>query len=183
MECQECLKRPATLHFTQVINGTKSEIHVCEVCAKEKGYMAYPEDGYSLQNLLSGLFNYKKNQFNQQNSHSFQSVKELTCPQCHLTFSRFQHVGKFGCSVCYETFSKRLAAIFRRVHSGNTKHFGKIPKRTGGHLHTKKKIAELKKYLKQLIEEEAFEQAAKVRDEIRSLESHSDSNEKESDDS
>lgn len=175
MECQECHHRPATLHFTQVINGAKTEIHVCDVCAKEKGYMVYPEDGYSLQNLLSGLFNYKKKQLNQQNA--FKPVEELTCPHCDLTFSRFQRIGKFGCSTCYDTFSKRLPAVFRRVHSGNTKHFGKIPKRTGGHLHTRKQIAELKGRLERLIEEEAFEQAAEVRDEIRSLQSDSDGKE------
>lgn len=37
MLCQECNKRPATLHFTKIVNGEKTEFHICETCAKEKG--------------------------------------------------------------------------------------------------------------------------------------------------
>lgn len=177
MDCQECGKRPATLHFTQVINGEKSEIHVCEVCAKEKGYMSDSEDSFSLQNLISGLFHYKKNQLNTGTSNLVEdSSTDLQCPDCKLTFSRFQRMSKFGCSTCYDTFGGRLNSIFRRVHSGNTKHYGKIPKRAGGHIHVKKQIKDLQIYLEQLIEEEAFEEAAKIRDEIRTLRDQVDQN-------
>ncbi|MEC5425613.1 UvrB/UvrC motif-containing protein [Virgibacillus sp. C22-A2] len=170
MECQECQQRPATLHFTQVINGNKKEVHVCEVCAKEKGYMTYPEDGYSLQNLLSGLFNFDSAKIESQHGKSFNQVKELQCPKCEMTFSDFKSTGKFGCAACYDTFSKRLESIFRRVHSGNTKHYGKIPKRKGGDLHTKKQLEGYKAELQSLIDNEAFEEAAKVRDKIKELE-------------
>lgn len=169
MECQECHERQATLHFTQVINGNKMEIHVCEVCAKEKGYMTYPEEGYALQNLLSGLFNFDTVAMENQKGTSNQT-KELQCPQCEMTFSEFKRVGKFGCAECYNTFSERLDPIFRRVHSGNTKHHGKIPARKGGDLHTKKQVESYKAELQQLIEDEAFEEAATVRDKIKELE-------------
>ena len=39
MLCQECNKRPATLHFTKIVNGEKTEFHICESCAREKGEM------------------------------------------------------------------------------------------------------------------------------------------------
>lgn len=169
MECQECQKRPATLHFTQVLNGNKIESHVCEKCAKEKGYITYPEEGYSLHNLLAGLFSFESPSIGNHDSNSFQQVKELRCPKCHMTFSRFKRTGKFGCATCYEAFSSRLDPIFRRVHSGNIKHNGKIPKREGGNLRTKKQLAAYKKELQQLIENEAFEKAAIVRDKIKEL--------------
>src|SRR5699024_9290691 len=35
----------------------KLEVHVCEVCAKKKGYMSSPEEAYTLHDLLTGLFN------------------------------------------------------------------------------------------------------------------------------
>ncbi|MFD1038202.1 UvrB/UvrC motif-containing protein [Virgibacillus byunsanensis] len=170
MECQECQKRPATLHFTQVINGNKTEVHVCEVCAKEKGYMTYPEEGYSLHNLLSGLFNFDSSSIGANSNPTFKQTKELQCPQCEMTLSEFKRVGKFGCAECYHAFSERLDPIFRRVHSGNTKHHGKIPKRKGGNLHAKKQLESYKKELQTLIEKEDFEDAAKVRDKIRGLE-------------
>lgn len=171
MECQECHKRPATLHFTQVVNGSKKEIHVCEVCAKEKGYMTYPEEGYSFESLLSGLFNFESSPFGKHNNSNLTGTKELQCEQCGMTFTEFKRVGKFGCASCYHTFSERLDPIFRRVHSGNTTHHGKIPKRQGGDLHAKKQLEEYKSQLKELVEQEAFEEAAKVRDQIKQLES------------
>lgn len=170
MECQECHKRQATLHFSQVINGNKTEVHVCEVCAKEKGYMTYPEEAYSLHNLLSGLFNFDSSSVDSQKGSSYKQAQDLQCPQCEMTFSEFKRVGKFGCAKCYRTFSERLDPILRRVHSGNTKHHGKIPTRKGGDLHLKKEIESHKAELHHLIENEAFEDAAKVRDEIKELE-------------
>lgn len=168
MECQECQKRKATLHFTQLVNNSLSEIHVCEVCAKEKGYMTYPGEGYSLHNLLAGLFNFDQTQFG---SQSFkQPMEEKRCPKCNMSLSNFRRVGKFGCTECYHTFAAQLDPIFKRVHSGNTKHHGKIPKRKGGDLHIKKQVQAYKEELHRLIQDEAFEEAAKVRDKIKALE-------------
>lgn len=176
MECQECHQRPASLHFAQVINGEKTEIHLCEVCAKEKGYMTYPEEGYSLHSLLTGLFNFDTTSIGTKSVNDNQQTKELQCPKCEMTFSEFKRVGKFGCAECYHTFSNRLDSIIRRVHSGNTKHYGKVPKRQGGNLHTRKQIDEFKATLTHLIEDEAFEEAAEYRDKIRNLEKEMDTN-------
>ena len=41
MICQECNKRPATLHFTKIINGEKEQFQLCEQCAQEKGEYIY----------------------------------------------------------------------------------------------------------------------------------------------
>jgi len=167
VECQECHERPATLHFTQVINGEKTEVYVCEICAKEKGYMNYPEEGYSLHHLLSGLLN---STFESPKSTAGQQTEELQCPKCEMTLSEFKRVGKFGCPDCYETFAANLDPIFRRVHSGNTKHYGKIPARIGGDMRLKKQVDAHKEELQRLIKNEAFEEAATIRDKIKALE-------------
>ncbi|MFC0300719.1 UvrB/UvrC motif-containing protein [Virgibacillus soli] len=172
MECQECHQRPATLHYTQVSNGNKHEVHVCEVCAKEKGYiLPNSEEGYSLHDLLKGLFNFENPKVNHTSKSPFQTTKEIQCPSCGMTLTQFKRISKFGCAECYHTFSDKLDPIFRRVHNGNIKHAGKIPKRRGGHLHLKKQLDTYKEKLRQLIENEAFEDAAVVRDQIRDLES------------
>ncbi|HEX6593765.1 MAG TPA: UvrB/UvrC motif-containing protein [Bacillota bacterium] len=170
MKCQECHKREATLHFTQVIHGNKLEVHVCEVCAKKKGYMTYPEEAYTLHDLLTGLFNVDSPQVNSQGA-SLSQIQRVRCPKCDLSFSEFKRIGKFGCATCYQTFSERIDPILRRVHSGNTKHIGKIPKRKGSNLHLKKQVEAYRSELHSLIENEAFEKAAIVRDKIKELES------------
>lgn len=168
MECQECHKREATLHFAQTVNGNKKEMHLCEQCAREKGYLSGQEDGYSLHDLLFGLFNFETN--SQKTELAGNPTEACKCPKCSMSFLEFKRLGKFGCADCYDTFSDKLDPVFRRVHSGNTRHRGKIPKRKGGSLHIKKQIVELKSQLQKLIQEEAFEEAAGVRDEVRKLE-------------
>lgn len=175
MECQECHARPATLHFTRVINGEKQEFHLCEQCAKEMGDISDMMTGsgaFSIHNLLSGLLNF--DQPLSSGPHSLGELEELKCEKCGLRYREFTKIGKFGCDECYQTFESKLDPILRKVHSGNTTHLGKVPKRTGKSIGVKRKISELKDQLKQLILEEEFEKAAEVRDQIRALENRRD---------
>lgn len=172
MMCIECKENPATLHFTQIINGKKTEVRVCERCAQKEGYVTSTDETFSLHELLTGLFNAssQSNQVGIQNERFFDHFTELKCEKCQLSFSQFQRIGKFGCANCYEAFKPRLNTVIRRVHSGNTAHKGKIPKRKGGRLHLEKEIAMYREYLQQLIAEENFEEAAIIRDRIKELE-------------
>ena len=167
MECQECHMRPATLHFTKIINGKKMEVHLCEKCAKEKGEVMAGSNAFSIHNLLSGFLNFEQLS-NQRDEEGF--PEDLQCPKCGLTYNEFAKIGKFGCSECYDAFRDRLDPILRKVHAGNTVHTGKIPKRTGKNISVKRKIKSLKEELQRLIEKEEFERAAVVRDNIRALE-------------
>ena len=172
MICQECNQRPATLHFTKIINGEKTEFHLCEVCAQEKGeiFLLNGAPGFSINNLLSGLFNIEP-KHTPSHQEAFKPQEILQCPVCSMTFPQFIKVGRFGCANCYETFRDQLIPVLKRVHSGNTDHHGKIPKRIGGNIHLRKNADDLKQQLKELIANEEFERAAQVRDEIRALES------------
>lgn len=166
MLCQECGKRPATLHFTKIVNGEKTEFHICEACAREKGELIPgTPNGFSIHNLLSGLLDFEPS------SAASQSAKQMTqrCERCGLTYAQFSKLGRFGCSECYRHFGERLDPVFKRVH-GNTVHVGKVPKRTGGLIKYKREVERLKKEMALRIEREEFEQAAKLRDEIKELE-------------
>ncbi|MGC5327825.1 UvrB/UvrC motif-containing protein [Brevibacillus sp. SYSU BS000544] len=171
MNCEECAKRPATLHLTKIVNGEKTETHLCEVCAKEKGNMIPGFNNFSINNLLSGLLNFDP--MNKGTTLSNQSLstqtKPLRCETCGLTYSQFSKSGRFGCSDCYNHFGERLDPLFRRIH-GNTNHIGKVPERTGGQIKIRKDLEQLKKALQQYIASEEFEKAAEIRDRIRSLE-------------
>ncbi len=165
MNCQECGMRQATLHFTKIVNGEKTEFHICEVCAREKGeILPGGTNGFSIQNLLSGILH-----FDPLHNTVGQIVPTTQCEQCGLTFTQFSKMGRFGCSECYKTFHNRLDPLFKRIH-GNTTHSGKIPKRVGGTISLKKDILKLKEELKNRILNEEFEKAADVRDKIRRLE-------------
>jgi protein arginine kinase activator len=163
--CQECGKKPATLHFTKIVNGEKTEFHICETCAREKGELIPgTSGGFSIHNLLSGLLDFEPSQ-----GGGAAKAQQLRCDNCGLTYSQFSKLGRFGCSHCYESFSERLDPLFKRVH-GNIVHTGKVPKRSGGIIQHKREIDRLKREMLRRIEHEEFEQAAELRDQIKELE-------------
>lgn len=166
MLCQECGKKQATLHFTKILNGEKTEFHICESCAREKGELIPgTPNGFSIHNLLSGLLDFEPS------SHNPTAAKAPPnrCEQCGLTYTQFSKVGRFGCSSCYKYFDDKLDPLFKRVH-GSTFHTGKVPKRSGGLIKYKREIENLKKELLLRIDKEEFEEAAQLRDVIRDLE-------------
>ncbi|MDQ0340153.1 protein arginine kinase activator [Caldalkalibacillus uzonensis] len=167
MHCQECGERPATLHFTKIINGQKTEIHLCDVCAKEKGE-ALPglNNSFSIHNLLSGLLSFDPSGGSAETAYA----QPLRCERCGLTYAQFSRSGRFGCAHCYRVFGDRLEPLFKKVHSGNVSHHGKIPRRSGSRLKLKREINVKKQKLQQAVANEEFERAAELRDEIRELE-------------
>ncbi|WP_071458914.1 UvrB/UvrC motif-containing protein [Bacillus massilinigeriensis] len=171
MICQECNQRPATLHFTNFSNGEKTELHLCEQCAHEKGemFMMNQGHGFSLNNLLAGLLHIEPALQSSAQGH-FHQDEVLQCPHCHMMYPQFVKIGRFGCAHCYDTFREQLVPIIRRLHSGNSVHSGKIPKRIGGTISMQRNLSSLKEKMGDLIAKEEFEQAAELRDEIRALE-------------
>ncbi|MGY4691850.1 UvrB/UvrC motif-containing protein [Salibacterium sp. K-3] len=171
MLCQECQTRQATLHFTKIINGKKAEMHVCDDCARDKGEQIPGSNSYSIHELLSGLLNVDQVSGNNEfKSAGTTEQKQLVCDQCGLTYERFAKTGRFGCARCYHAFDAKLDPILKRVHSGNYRHAGKVPKRTGGKMQVQREIEKLREDLRTSIEEEEFEEAARLRDHIRELE-------------
>lgn len=167
MVCQECQKRPATLHFTKIVNGEKTEFHICEHCAREKGELIPgTSGGFSIHNLLSGLMDFDSSNKGQVPGPA---VQELQCPECGMTYTQFRKLGRFGCSSCYKTFDDKLDPLLKRVH-GSTAHTGKLPGRAGVQIKIRQQMHELKQQLQQSIADEEFEQAAELRDRIRGLE-------------
>lgn len=170
MICQECKERPASLHFTKVVNGEKTVIQLCERCAREKGelYLLQGGAGFSINDMLAGLLNVDPPY--QQAAPESIPGGVIQCEVCKMTYPQFAKIGRFGCANCYRAFHHQLAPIIKRLHSGNITHGGKVPARIGGSLHLKKQIGILRENLNILVQNEEFEKAAEVRDQIRSLE-------------
>lgn len=161
MICEHCGKNPATVHYTKIVNGEKSEYHLCEQCAREKGELNLGltfQPGFSIQNLLGSIFG----------GSVEAEVPSETCPKCGATYEEFSRTGRLGCPDCYKAFSSRLNPLIRRVQ-GSVKHNGKAPERAGAGIKAERKISELEKSLQKAIAEERYEDAARIRDELRSL--------------
>lgn len=163
MLCDDCQKRAASIHIAQVVDNQRQEKWLCGECAKAYGAIALPsEKQFSFQDLLTGLLSH--NYFNEPKQ------QDLSCSNCGMSYSEFESVGKFGCSECYTAFGERLEPLLRRIHGAN-RHSGKLPRRSGAKLEVTLRIQQLRQEQEKCIRNEEYETAAKLRDEIRALES------------
>ncbi|MGG0657165.1 UvrB/UvrC motif-containing protein [Rummeliibacillus pycnus] len=97
-------------------------------------------------------------------------VQNESCPQCGMTYRKFLEEGKFNCPTCYETFKEQLPQVLKRLHNGATEHIGKVPGSINESYQTKRQIEALRQDMKVAVEEERFEDAANIRDQVRLLE-------------
>jgi len=161
MLCNECGKNDATVHVTHIVNGKKTENHLCEECAKKNQSLF--NSSFSMENLFSAMLN-----------NAFSGATYLPtkgCSKCGMTYEQFRNIGKFGCSDCIETFKPKLMPVIKNIQ-GYDAHQGKIPKRAGGDYKVQKEIEKLRKELKLMIDQEEYEKAAQLRDQIRDMESN-----------
>ena len=162
MLCDICHKRDATVHLTEIINDKMTKLHLCEECAQEKSIEM--ETHFGLSDLLSGLTDVG-------NAGQPQIKKGAKCDFCGMTFYDFQKQGRLGCPNCYETFKAQLAPLLRRIH-GQEVHMGKLPikVKSGKLSKDAKDLHALKVKLQKVISLEDFEEAAKLRDQIKVIE-------------
>lgn len=163
MMCEICGVRKASIKFTQIVNTKKKELHLCKVCAEEKGYTdplaSFPKMlGDLILGIIAAMPEKKREKI------------DLKCSECQLSWNDFEQKGLFGCSACYESFAEQLQSLLRRLH-GSNKHIGNRPPnlRIDG---TKNELKRLKSELDRAIKIENFEQAAEIRDKIRDIEAN-----------
>jgi protein arginine kinase activator len=160
MLCDICAKNPATVHLTEIIDDQMNELHLCEECARQKS--SQMESQFGLSDLLAGLADFEK-------PLAEQEAESAKCPNCQLTYAEFKKIGRLGCGECYTAFKKYLGPLLKRVHGSNI-HFGKSPLKTSRVFKKKTDIQELRLKLQKAIDMEAFEEAARIRDQIKELE-------------
>ena len=133
------------------------KVDLCEECAKSKGVNSTPD--FSLADLLLGLGA-------SQEIDQSASGTELKCPNCGFTQADFKKSGRLGCPECYKTFADGLEGLLKSMHKG-TRHTGKVPEGLRQTRDANERLKVLQQKLAKAIEEENFEQAAILRDEIK----------------
>ena len=156
MLCEICKKRQATVRYRENINGKVTEKFLCADCAKSSGYydkMSMFEPSFiNPAEFITSVF-------------EPQRVQRVVCKGCGTTSEDFRETGYLGCSECYRTFADLVMPMVRRVQGG-VQHVGKSPSKPTAGLTEREKL-ELK--LKQAVENEEYEEAARIRDQIKAL--------------
>lgn len=160
MQCQICKNKDATIHLTEIIDGARSEMHICEHCAAEQGIAV--KSHIPINELLSSLLSVQPSD----DELSDPSDQQATCPTCGFTLEQFRKEGVLGCPNDYEVFEKSLLPLIEKAHCGKTTHCGKLPSKTS--LDTKKQIEllSLRRQLEAAVQHEDYELAAELRDKI-----------------
>lgn len=151
MLCEICAKNHATTVVTKTIGGKTSTTHVCAECALKAGYA----------NLFG---NFTLNHFITQEQKQ-EEEGQRRCSVCNSSFGEILALGRLGCSQCYKDFEQELLPTIENLH-GNTYHVGKFPQ---GYV-KKPDVSDLKRKMEFAVLEQDFETAARIRDEIKSIE-------------
>lgn len=157
MLCCICKEKEATVHLTQIAGNKMQKVDLCEECAKTKG--VNDPTGFSLADLLLGLGA-------SQEIEQAAGGGELKCPRCGFTQADFKKAGRLGCPDCYQTFGEALEGLLKSMHKG-TRHVGKVPEALRQNRDLSDRVKALEKRLTKAIQEEDFEEAAVLRDEIK----------------
>ena len=163
IKCELCKSRESVIHVQQIIGEEKVDMHLCEVCAAEKGIAQEADDGeLSLSQLLTGLLNID----------STQESESDTCPSCGTSIRSFRKEGRLGCPGCYANFSKELRSVQKKL-AGTYRHAGKLPQKLKAYKELVIDKKEMQQRLEEAVKNEDYESAAALRDQIREIEKQS----------
>lgn len=149
--CSVCNKQPATVHFTNMVNGVVESHDFCSACIQKSGLLDFASADVfkSFDAILSDALHPK--------------VVDVKCDNCGMTLETFKKLGRFGCAKDYDLF--KVEPALKKIH-GESIHMGKTPEPS-----PVEKLKRLKKDIDIAVKAENYERAASIRDEIKKLES------------
>jgi protein arginine kinase activator len=154
-KCERC-SSPATVHITEVLSESQfEEHHVCEQCYKQ---YVQESQGAPAKALTAESGELEEALFGQQE-----------CPDCGIKFVDFRNNHRLGCSRDYQVFQTELMPLLENIH-GETKHCGKTPRRYPQTKKAEAELMQLRQRLKRAVDREDYEEAARLRDQIKTLE-------------
>lgn len=154
MLCEKCKKNEATVFYEENINGRKRSYKLCSGCAAQKG-VSIPDFSKEMLNFGVGLFEGLMNAALPAISSGLKAAAEpqKRCPVCGSTLADITKNGRLGCGECYTVFGG-MPLPKPKKHSEEASH--------------KQDSAEaLEAKLKEAIDAEDFEEAARIRDILR----------------
>jgi len=174
MNCDICHTEKATIFFSQMAEGKLQKVNLCKACADDKGVT--DPTGFALADMLEGMGK-------QTSVESSPSRGELVCGSCGFTQADFKKTGRFGCADCYHVFDEGLDGLLEAMHK-HTRHVGKAPQSfpesvdriavsppsRGDEVPPHARLSELRQALSKSVEDEDYEEAARLRDAISRLE-------------
>lgn len=182
MLCENCGKREANVRYSENINGVKKEMNLCEECSKRLGVT--DQMNFRMPSLdFSNFFGSFLEDFASMPDFMplLDQVKDVKCESCGYTFNDIVNSGRYGCANCYDVFEDRMDPILKKLqganrHTGrlgkisdNSVKFDKASDKSDEKIKVNDEKGKLEQELKKAIKEERYEDAARLRDEIKKM--------------
>lgn len=171
MICQICQKNHASVHVTEIVEiqgeggagkaGQKQvhERHLCESCAASVDLPHAPLLKKSPADIWKLL---------QVSAQQTKRRPSPACPDCGMSLDEFRKKGRLGCARDYEVFKNHIGDLLERVH-GARSHVGRVPGASEADTLRSQRLSTLKQQLEEAVRAEAYESAARLRDEIKTI--------------
>jgi protein arginine kinase activator len=163
--CGACHKNPATIVIMDLDGGSVTEQqHLCQSCAEQLGVVQQKTQLKMSPELLEDLLGTVQGKGRR---------KEATCPGCGITLAAFKQTGRLGGPRCSESFRAELVPLLQRVHEAAS-HRGRLPGVTAPPVPVPgETLSDLRRRLDDAVRGERYEEAARLRDELRKAEKRS----------
>jgi protein arginine kinase activator len=166
MKCQHC-EKPATFHITELTGVEVDELHLCEEHARNYLTPVDPQSESPASQTLAGALA-QQLQLGQ-TAEDLARLDQQACPVCGITFYEFRNQGRLGCPHDYSCFEEELEPLVMNIH-GAKEHVGKRPRRSSAGSEQQTELIRLRREMKEAVENEDYEKASKLRDQIKELE-------------
>ena len=165
--CAVCQKAIPTVHILELESdgAIAEEKHLCPGCAESAG-IVQPKLGLGPMKISSELLEDLIGGLKSQAQHPRSAGP--ACPGCGTTAHDFKVTGRLGCARCYVAFKSTLLPVLERVHDA-TSHRGRLPG-PARHDAGEPRREELRRLLADAIGGERYEEAARLRDQLQSME-------------
>ena len=161
MLCDVCHENDVVITLTEIAGNGVRQVRLCERCAAERGVQtasapATPQVGSFIHSV-------------------HQQITPVAgdagrCTFCSATLRDFRQTGRLGCAHCYTSFEQGLRDLLRRVQ-GSSQHMGRqYQGPSDARMLAVGTVSQLRERLQRAVENEQFELAAALRDQLRALE-------------
>ncbi|MDA3961577.1 MAG: UvrB/UvrC motif-containing protein [Planctomycetota bacterium] len=172
--CQICKTRPATIHLTAIdTDGSVVELHISSMAARQLGLDLHgdPPSCEQIRDIqrqgedaLLGDEDGEISSIKAPTLTAATGATTLSCPDCGLIYSAFAENNRFGCASCYAAFAENLDPALADIH-GSNRHVGRVPALNANDAERQvRRRAHLEDRLAQAVEDENYEEAARIRD-------------------
>lgn len=147
LECSEC-KKPIAVQYSDVAGSQLNRSHMCADCpCFHRNYLE--DSGRQRADLSDG-------------------ATGICCGNCRTTLTAIRTGHPLGCSECYAVFADILCSEVFAALPTMAMHCGRSSKESGD-ISPSLRLFALNEALKETLEREAYEEAARIRDQIKAL--------------